>query len=225
MKTYGKPDASWDDETFRSIVEGAMQMAMEHEEMFAVSQDDTCNVIVAKFTREDPCVYACWAGTPKNPWEGKVELTDNVMGKTYTTEQIIPRIRDVLTNGIVEYGNLRFMNDGLIQVKKAIHCARRLVVIHDEPFIMGLTDTGIMVAPMSAENRFIKHTSCVVTINECRSLRGRCQDTNAASQGLYEPYRREDEIASNMHSIRFTSAPGFIYRSILDHTEQKCECF
>ena len=222
---YGKPDASWDDKTFRSIVEDTMQMAREHEKMFAVSQGKTGNVIVAEFTCKGPRVYACWARTPKNPPGSRVELTDNVMGKTYTAEQMIPMVRDVLTSGIVEYGNLGFMNNGLIQVREAIRCARILVEIHDEPFIMGLTDTGITVAPMPAKDRFIKHASCVVTRNECWSLSDRFNDTDAARQWLYEPYLREDEIASNMHSVRLRSALGFIHRSILDHTEQKCECF
>ena len=65
---------------------------------------------------------------------------------------------------IIEYGSLRFLSEGRLQLSYAIRDAKRLAEERSEPFIIGFTkQREIMVAPMSEKARFIDPLAFIVT--------------------------------------------------------------
>ncbi len=203
------------------------------------------NAMVAEFKRDDPCVHACRASAHKGnePSECEVNLADNVEWSQYTVDEMVPRVRDVLTKGIVEYGPLGFLSEGRIQIGVALECAERLSDIHHEPFIVGLTvydATGtllsdlrhasgirhspddIMVTPLSERDRFVEQAACVVTGHECWSLPDKLPDTREYRHwGIDVPDSLEDTIVSDLRSIRLLDPAGIIYKSTLEHWRQE----
>ena len=167
MKSYGKVDASWDDAKFQAMIEDALRMAREQKKPFAVGQDMDGTAVVALSKEDYPPIFAC-AATAWDDEEfqkGKIVLVDNVAYHEYSVEEMVPRVRGVLTKGMVEYGGLGFLSEGRIQLGGAMSCAESLVEFHGCPFIVGLTAKGIMIAPLSERDRFLDVTSCVVTEN------------------------------------------------------------
>ena len=245
MKSYGKPDASWDDARFRILVEDALQMAKKHEKTFAVLQDMDGNAMVNESKRGDySCVYTCWASAHKDKEssECKIELVDHVEWHRYTVDEMVPRVRNVLMRGIVEYGALGFLSEGRIQIRIAIICAQRLNDIHHEPFIVGLAKSDIpatlrferdlryktgksnpleydiMVLPLSERDRFVEQAACVVTGHECWSLPDNLPDIETYHYwGRDVPDRLKDTIVSDLRSIRLSEPVYLIYDSILEH--------
>ena len=171
MKSYGKVDASWDDAKFQAIIEDALQMVRNNMKPFTVALDEDGNVVVSERGVHRHVACACVADMhPKS--QDTLVLRDNV-GYNDTIEQMVPRVRDALTKGVFEYGDLGFLSEGLWQVGNAVACARRLVKIHGEPFIVGETDKGVTVAPLSERDRFLDVASCVVTKNGFWSMSDR----------------------------------------------------
>ena len=167
MKSYGKVDDTWDDAKFQGMIEDALQMAREQKKVFAVGQDMDGTAVVALSKEDYPPIFAC-AATAWDDEEfqkGKIVLIDNVAYSEYSVEEMVPRVRGVLTKGMVEYGGLGFLSEGRMQLSGAMSCAESLVEIHKCPFIVGLTAKGIMIAPLSKRDRFLDVTSCVVTEN------------------------------------------------------------
>ena len=173
MKSYGKVDDTWDDTKFQVMIEDAIRLAGEQKKMFAVGQyaDGTAVVVVAT-RRKYPHIHACTAiiQYSKKFQKDKIELVDHVAYHDYSMEEMIPRVRGVLTKGMVEYGSLGFLSEGRWQLSNAVSCARQLVKLHKCPFILGLTSKGIIVAPLSERDRFLDVASCVVTKNGVWSM-------------------------------------------------------
>ena len=167
MKQYGKVDVSWADSRFRAMIEEAIQMTKKHERTFVVRQDLDGNVMVCESDEFEDVhsVFACWAGVDENkePSERAIILTDHVRWERYTLEQMVPRVRDVLTKGMVELGPLGFLSEGRLQLRYAEVLARNLAQVHDEPFILGWTGKEVAVGPLSEESRFRNVASCVIT--------------------------------------------------------------
>ena len=167
MKSYGKVDETWNDAKFQGMIEDALQMAREQKKVFAVGQDMDGTAVVALSKEDYPPIFACAA----TAWDdeafqkGKIVLVDNVTYHEYSVEEMVPRVRGVLTKGVVEYGGLGFLSEGRMQLGGAMSCAESLVELHECPFIVGLTAKGIMIAPLSERDRFLDVTSCVATEN------------------------------------------------------------
>ncbi len=223
MQSYGKVDASWDDARFLTVIEDVLEMAKENKKACAVCQDSHGNVMATDGRMKDPHVYACWtyAYRDKKLQEDKLELVDNVEYHDYSVEQMVPRVRDALTKGIVEYGGLRFLSEGRHQIGEAAHCAGILVRMHHGPFIVGLTAAGITVAPMSERSRFVEQAACVVTRHGCWSLADRIPDGEAYRDFRY---RKRDiqngKVVSDSRSIMVDPVMA-VYISTLEYGKQK----
>jgi len=65
---------------------------------------------------------------------------------------------------IIEYGGLRFLSEGRLQLAYAIRDAKKLAKKHSAPFIIGFTkQREIMVAPVSERAKFIDPLAFIVT--------------------------------------------------------------
>lgn len=65
---------------------------------------------------------------------------------------------------IIEYGCLRFLSEGRLQLSYAIRDAKRLAEERRAPFIVGFTrQREILVAPMSERARFIDPLAIIIT--------------------------------------------------------------
>ena len=65
---------------------------------------------------------------------------------------------------VIEYGHLRFLSEGRLQLSHAIRDAKRLAGERCAPFIVGFTkQLDIMVAPMSEKARFIDPLAIIIT--------------------------------------------------------------
>ena len=223
MKSYGKPDASWDDARFRTIIEDALEMAKEHRKSCAVGQDEHGNVVVTGEGKDSSYMYVCWTHAHRNKesQEDKLELVDNVEYHDYSVEEMVPRVRNALTRGIMEYGRLGFLSEGRFQIGEAADRAQKLVRMHHGPFIVGLTDAGITVAPMSERERFVEQAACVVTRQGCWSLADRIPDGEAYDYlKLRERDNTNSKIVSDSRSIMVDPVDA-VYMSILEYWKQK----
>ena len=122
MKSYGKPDASWDEAKFRAVIKDMLEMARESKKSCAVGQDRHGNVVVMMAEgKDDSCTYLCWtcAHRNKESHEDELELVDNVEYHHYSVEEMVSKVRDALTKRIVEYGGLRFLSEGRFQIGEA----------------------------------------------------------------------------------------------------------
>ena len=157
MKLYGKVDESWDDAKFQAMIEDALRMARAEKKVFAVGQNMDGTAVVALSKEDYPPIFACAATAFDDEafQEDKIVLIDNVAYHEYSVDEMVPRVRGVLTRGLVEYGGLRFLSEGRVQLGYAMSCADSLVKLHKCPFIVGLTANGIMVAPFSERDRFL----------------------------------------------------------------------
>ena len=226
MKSYGKPDASWDEAKFRAVIKDMLEMARESKKSCAVGQDRHGNVVVMMAEgKDDSCTYLCWtcAHRNKESHEDELELVDNVEYHHYSVEEMVSKVRDALTKRIVEYGGLRFLSEGRFQIGEAAECANTLAKTHREPFIVGLTDAGITVAPMSERGRFVEQAACVAAGHWYWSLADRIPD-GEEYRDLQRRERRTPscKIVSDSRSIRVNPVHA-IYRSTLEYWKQRRE--
>lgn len=215
MKLYGKPSEMWNDSKFRTIIENALSVAAKHKKPYYVMQDADGAIMITDRMEDHLSIFACVATAlnDKAFQDGKIDLIDNVAYHTYSVDEMIPRIRNVLTSGIVEYGGLRFLSEGRIQLSKASECAFNLAKLHDKPFILGLTKNGIMIAPLSEKSNFLDVASCVVTKNGFWSMSDKLPVGGSHWVGNSEP------LVSNSKSkcsIRIGSPSDHVYCGILE---------
>ncbi len=238
MKSYGKPDASWNDTKFRGIIEDALGMAKENKKDIAVGQDAHGNVVVVEAKRDHPHICVCWVYMYKNKkLQDEPELGDHVGYATYSVEQMVPRVRNALTRGIMDFGGLRFLSEGRVHLGFVFGYAGKLIKLHGGPFIVGWTDkevvkqsgkdglvglkthASIVVAPVSERDYFVEHASCVTARRGAWSLPDRLSDTRAYQ---YETQRDlEATIVSDRRSIRLASPVDLIYMAILETNNPK----
>ena len=243
MKSYGKPDASWDDAMFQTIIEDALGMAKENKKDFAVGQDTHGNVVVGVAKMYYPHICACWAYMYKNDkLQDEPELGDHVEYADYSVEQMVPRVHNALTKGIIDFDGLGFLSEGRRQLDYAFMYASRLADLYGGPFIVGLADssittasqserdrfvgvrfgesTSITVAPISERNYFVDYTSCVVTKHKIWSLLDRIPDSHVYRT---REMRREPKTVhvSNRRSIHIGMKDAFIYDAILEYGKVK----
>ena len=240
MKSYGKVDASWDDARFQAMIEEIREMVMESKTSCAIGQDRNGNVVVTSDGPNLAYVYVCWTHPPKNKesQEDEKVFVDHHRGKKYSAEQMVPRVRNALIMGIIDFGGLGFLSEGRIQLLSVVRHARMIVKMHGEPFILGQIDKkirtaplserdrhagitpnmskSIVVAPLSERGHFVDYASCVVTKHRYWSLLDRIPDS-----GVYREYdRRQRDLKTVRISDRrsiLVDGPTFIYDAILEN--------
>ena len=158
MKSYGKVDEFWDDAKFRALIGDALRMAMERGVPLAVYQDDDGNIVISRARDDWSFMYACVAVVHRNESTGecKTALVGVMPYELYTIEQMIPIARDALARGIFEYDASGPSQTVQKRLRGAAECAERMARMRGEPFIAGLTDRGITVAPISERRRFVE---------------------------------------------------------------------
>ena len=148
-------------------------------------------------------MYACVviAYVEKRTMGYATELTGNMPRERYTIEQMIPRMRDALVRGIFEYG----MSDPSQTVQKharwAVRCAERLAKTRKEPFIAGMTERGITVAPLSERCRFVEQAACVFNGHEAWSLSDSITSWSVQLDSLYKECHPDAVFASDLRSV------------------------
>ena len=105
MKSYGRPDESWDEARIRALINEAIHAAKERGVPLAVHQDERGDVVMSRARIKHSFMYACVAiaYVDKRTMGYATELTGNMPYERYTVEQMIPRMRDALVRGIFEY--------------------------------------------------------------------------------------------------------------------------
>ena len=105
MKSYGRPDESWDEARFRALIDEAIYAAKERGVPLAVHQNERGDVVMSRARIKHSFMYACVAiaYVDKRTMGYATELTGNMPYERYTVEQMIPRMRDALVRGIFEY--------------------------------------------------------------------------------------------------------------------------
>ena len=215
MKLYGKADASWDDAKFQAMIEDALRMARAEKKVFAVGQNMDGTAVVALSKEDYPPIFACAATAFDDEafQEDKIVLIDNVAYHEYSVDEMVPRVRGVLTKGVVEYGGLRFLSEGRMQLGEAVSCADNLVKLHKCPFIVGLTAEGIMVAPLSERDRFLDVTSCVTTESGFWSMSDKLPEGGCHYMDRRVPLAADGPAR---HSVKIRNPVDHVYCGILE---------
>ena len=242
MKSYGKMDETWDDERFQALIEDALKMAKEGKKRHAIGQDGNGNVVVTGDGPDDAYRYICWTTrrSRKAP-EDDLVLSDHCEYSKYSVEQMVPRVRNVLARGIIDFGCIRFLSEGRMHLHSVCMHAKMIVRIHDKPFIVGQIDEKIraaplserdnpagitpdmskhiVVAPLSERSYFIDFASCVMTKHNCWSMLDRIPDSDVYREygGMRRMRDSETMRVSDRRSISLGWMPStFIYSAILD---------
>ena len=247
MKSYGRVDETWNDERIRTLIEDALKMARDGKKRYAIGQDGNSNVVVTGDGPDNTCIYVCWTTRrSRDSPEDDLVLSDQCAYKEYSVEQMIPRARNALTRGIIDFGGLGFLSEGRAQLQGVSRYARMLVKMDGEPCITGWIDKktrtaaqserdnpasilsdmskSIVIAPLSERKYFVDYASCVVTKHGCWSLLDRIPD-NAAYRECGRVRRMKDlknMYVSDRRSIYTGYWPGaFMYDAILEYGENK----
>ena len=201
MKSYGKIDSSWNHARFRLLLEDASKMCNELDQKLEIGQDEDGNICIMQQAKNRPRhIVACGVSPQKiyDNWKDtmsdqeiktrlKKEFWDNVPYIQYTIDEMIPRIYDYMVNGIIEFGSLRFLSEGRIQLGDAFSTTQQLVARHSKPFILGYhAKKRICIAPTSEKSRFIDPLSYIVTKHGIWSVSD-IHCTRVVAVNLYEP--------------------------------------
>jgi len=154
---------------FRGILEDASAMAGERSVSLCIGEDADENVVIVPNQRGAPIhILACGitkegGGEAEAKEEPRKEFWDNAGYREYTIDEMVPRVYNCLVNGAIEYGSLRFLSEGRMQLAGVLEDAEKLVKKHGRPFVAGLgKENGIMVSPMSERSEFVAPLSCVI---------------------------------------------------------------
>ena len=184
----------------------------------AIHQDERGNVVTSRAQIKYSYMYACVAiaYVDKKTMEYATELTGNVPHERYTLDQMIPVTRDALVRGIFEYG----MSDPKPTVQKharwAARCAERLARMRKEPFIAGMTENGITVAPLSERCRFVKQSACVFNRYGAWSLSDSIPYWSVPSDERHKAYYPDAVSASDLRSIRVRDPARRVFRVVME---------
>ena len=85
MKSYGRPDESWDEARFRALIRDAIHAARERGVPLAVHQDERGDVVMSRARIKNSFMYACVAITyvDKRTMGYATELTGNMPYERY----------------------------------------------------------------------------------------------------------------------------------------------
>ena len=225
MKSYGRIDKFWDDAKFRALIGDTLQMAGERGVPLAVYQDDDGNIVVSRARDDWSFMYAFVAVAHRNESTGecKTGLVGVMPYELYTIEQMIPIARDALTRGIFEYDASGPSGTVQKRLRGAVECAERMASIRGEPFIAGLTDRGITVAPMSERRRFVEQAACVFTEHAAWSLPDAITSWSATLDMQHKAYYSEITFASNLRSAMIEDPARRIHSAMMRVRNQQKE--
>lgn len=177
VKSYGKIDSSWDMAKFQSILEEMSAMAEEHDMSLCLCEDKDGNIALLPNKKSSPIhIFVCGM-TPvkiRDHWPdtfSKEEIErmlrekfwDNVEYRKYTIEAMVPRVYNCLVNGVFEYGHLRFLSEGRMQLAEMLNDANKLLEKHARPLVLGLKKSGgLAICPISEKFQFYAPLSCVL---------------------------------------------------------------
>ena len=203
MKSYGRPDESWDEARFRALIRDAIHAAKERGVPLAVHQDERGDIVMSRARIKNSFMYACVVITyvDKRTMKYATELTGNMPCERYTVEQMIPRMRDALVRGIFEYGASGPTRTVQKHARWAVRCAERLTRMRKEPFIAGVTDNGITVAPLSERCRFVEQAACVFNGHNAWSLSDSITSWFAPLDRLDKARHPDVTFASDLRSV------------------------
>ena len=172
MKSYGKADGSWDDARIGALIKDALRTARKRGIPVAVHQDGRGDVVTSGARAEYSYMYACVAVGHVNEETGEraAVLARGMPYERCAVDQMIPVVRDALVGGIFEFGASGPAQTVRRRVREAAWCAEWLAEMRGEPFIAGMTDRGITVAPISERGRFVEQAACVFNGHEAWSL-------------------------------------------------------
>ncbi len=180
-RSYSMVDSSWNDEKIKGILNDASNLASRHDRSYCIGIDDNQNVVIFP-NLKNSSMFVLVCGVTKRTKDNfrkdyfdsldssqvkeklEKEFWDNVAYRCYTINEIIPKMHNSLVNGIIEYGNLRFISEGRNQLHEVLNDARKMSEMYNKPFIAGLSKKrGIMIAPVSEKSQFIAPLSCVIS--------------------------------------------------------------
>ena len=218
MKSYGRPDESWGDARFRALIDEAIHAAKERGVPLAVHQDERGDVVMSRARIKHSFMYACVVITyvDKRTMKYATELTGNMPYERYTVEQMIPRMRDALVRGIFEYGASGPTQTVQKHLRWAVRCAERLARMRKEPFIAGMTERGITVAPLSERCRFVKQSACVFNGSEAWSLSDSITPWSVPSDMRHKAHYPDAVFSSDLRSIRVRDPARRVYRVVME---------
>ncbi len=175
MKSYGVLDASGTGR-LREILEDVSNTSKRKGRDLYVGEDGAGRIIATENEADekmffDRCSLNTYNGDLKDLYleacgvDGD-EFFDQTDFAKYTIDEIMPRVHDLLTHGVVRYGPVRFLSDGRRQMGYAFNAARRQMTRHDRLFILGENrDREIMIAPLDWESEFVSPLACVIGKN------------------------------------------------------------
>ncbi len=175
MKSYGVLDAPGTGR-LREILEDASGISKRDDCTIYVGEDVDGRIIATpneadwEMFRNNCCL--------ENPHRDERELHiaacsvydgkffDRAGYKTYTIDEILPRVHDLFAHGVIRYDSLWFLSEGEQQLMDAIGDAEKLVAKYGMPFILGENrDDTIMIAPLIREPEFLTPLSCMIDGN------------------------------------------------------------
>ena len=225
MKSYGRIDEFWDDAKFRALIGDALRMARERGVPLAVYQDDDGNIVVSRARDDWSFMYACVAVVHRDESTGecKTALVGVMPYELYTIEQMIPIARDALARGIFKYDASGPSQTVQKRLRGAAECAERMARMRGEPFIAGLTDRGITVAPISERRRFVEQAACVFTGHAAWSLPDAITSWSATLDMQHKTYYSDITFASDLRSAMIEDPALRIYYAMMRVRNQRNE--
>ena len=217
MKSYGRIDKFWDDAKFRALIGDTLRMAKERGVPLAVHQDDDGNIVVSRARDDYSFMYACVAVAHRNESTGecRTALVGAMPYEFYTIEQMIPIARDALARGIFEYDASGSYQTVQKRLRDAAECAERMARMRGEPFIAGMTDRGITVAPMSERHRFVEQAACVFTEHAAWSLPDAITSWSATLDMQHKARHSEITFASDLRSAMIEDPARRIHHAMI----------
>ena len=216
---------SWDDARFGALIKDAIRVAGEQGIPVAIHQDESGDVVTSRARIKDSYMYACVAiaYVDKKTIGYATELTGNVPHERYTMEQMIQRVRDALVRGIFEYNTSGSKPTVQKHARWAVRCAGRLARMRGEPFIAGMTDKGITVAPISERYQFVKQAACVFNGSDAWSLSDSIIPWSVPLDRRHKAYYPDAVFASDLRSIRIRDPAHRVYRAVMDTRSMRNE--
>ena len=186
-RSCGITGSLWNDEKIKGILNDASNLASKHGMSYCIGIDDNQNaVIFPNLKNSSMFVLVCGVTKRTKKYPDSVdssnvekilekEFWDNVAYRNYTINEMIPRVRDSLVNGIIEYGGIGFLSEGRHQLSGVLNDAKKMSEMYNKPFIAGKSKKrGIMIAPVSEKSQFVTPLSCVITKSGFWSISSMC---------------------------------------------------
>ena len=95
--------------------------------------------------------------------------------------------------------------------------------MREEPFVAGMTERGITVAPLSERCRFVKQSACVFNGSEAWSLSDSIPYWSVPSDMRHKAHHPDAVFASDLRSIRVRDPARRAYRAVMEVRDLRYE--